>query len=133
MICDIMHVQQARSLAEYGSDFYAGTPVLSENDFGKGKAYYVATRSEEAFYADFLQKVLDECGVKPVAEAPAGVEVTLRQKGDTDFLFILNHNTEKACMTAGRDGRELLTDRSYRAEEVLELEPRGVMILACAR
>ena len=45
-------------------------------------------------------------GVKPVAEAPAGVEVTLRQKGDTDFLFILNHNTEKACMTAGRDGMQ---------------------------
>ncbi|MHC5173805.1 MAG: beta-galactosidase, partial [Planctomycetota bacterium] len=41
--CDILQLDTAKSLAEYGSDFFKGTPALTVNNFGKGRAYYVAT------------------------------------------------------------------------------------------
>ena len=66
LICDIMHMENAQALACYDKDFYEGTPVLSKNEFGKGHAYYVATRAGQDFYADFLNKVLEEQGVEPV-------------------------------------------------------------------
>ncbi len=66
LICDIMHMENAKALASYDKDFYKGTPVLSRNEFGKGHAYYVATRAGQDFYADFLKKVLEEQGVEPV-------------------------------------------------------------------
>ena len=55
LICDIMHMENAQALACYDKDFYEGTPVLSKNEFGKGHAYYVATRAGQDFYADFLK------------------------------------------------------------------------------
>ena len=80
LICDIMHMEQAKALAVYEKDFYAGTPVISENEFGKGKAYYIATSPETAFYDDFLQKVLDDNEIKPVFKSYPDVEVTVREK-----------------------------------------------------
>ena len=50
----LIHAESARVLATYGGEFYAGRPALTVNDFGQGKAYYVASRNEELFLDDFL-------------------------------------------------------------------------------
>ena len=57
ILCDIIHPEGAETLAEYQEDFYAGTPVLTENSFGKGKAYYVGTCSGDEFYRDFTRRL----------------------------------------------------------------------------
>ena len=49
LLCDIMHLEGAVELSEYQEDFYAQTPVITVNSYGKGKAYYVGTRSTEDF------------------------------------------------------------------------------------
>lgn len=131
VICDILHLEGAEALAVYEKDFYAGTPVLSKNDFGRGHAYYVATRSDAAFYGDFLQSVLEEQGVKPVFAPHAGVEVTLRQKEGRKFLFFLNHTDETQELTAEQAGTDLLTGTAYQPGDVMKLSGKGVMILEC--
>ena len=55
--CEILKVQDALVLAEYTSDFYANTPAITVKQTGKGKAYYVAARSGQDFYRDFLKKL----------------------------------------------------------------------------
>lgn len=55
LLCDLMHLEGARELASYEEDFYAGTPVITENSFGAGKAYYVGTRSSQKFYRMFMR------------------------------------------------------------------------------
>ena len=92
--CDVIHAEGADVLATYGSDFYAGEPAVTVNKYGKGLAYYVASRNEEGFTQDFLGAVAEECGVKRAidGELPEGVSAQCRQGENGEFLFLLNYN-----------------------------------------
>ena len=129
VLCDLLHLQGAEGLSFYESDFYAGMPVLTRNQFGKGTAYYVATRSEGAFYKEFLGEICEELGVAPVAETPEGVEATLRENEKGSFLFLLNHNDTVAAVVLEKDGTDLLTEKEYKAGDSIALEKYGVAII----
>lgn len=55
-LCDLVQLNGATPLMNYGSDFYQGTPALTVNQYGKGYAYYICTDAEELFYHDFYFK-----------------------------------------------------------------------------
>jgi beta-galactosidase len=128
-LCDIVQPEGAEVLAIYGDDFYAGAPVLTEHTFGRGKAYYIATDPEERFLDDFYGRLLAAQQIGPLLETPAGVEVTLRQKGEHRFLFVLNHNPNPATVSlpAGRHYWEHLSQ--HPVADVLSLPGYGVRIL----
>ena len=128
LICDIMHMENAQALACYDKDFYEGAPVLSKNEFGTGHAYYVATRAGQDFYADFLNKVLKEQGVEPVFKPCKGVEITLRRKEETNFLFFLNHNPRESVLIAEKPGTDLLTGKEYCPGDEIVLQTKGVVL-----
>lgn len=62
-LCAILHAKGAEVLAEYGDDFYKGTPALTVNRYGSGQAYYVAARAGADFLRDFCTKLADEAGI----------------------------------------------------------------------
>ena len=97
-LCDIIHCAGARVLATYGDDFYAGSPVVTENTFGEGRAYYIASDAEDRFLDDFYGHLLSMQGITPLLEAPRGVEVTLRETDRHRLLFVLNHTQDNACV-----------------------------------
>ena len=55
-LCDLVQLNGATPLMNYGSDFYQGTPALTVNQYGKGYAYYICTDAEEAFLMIFIAK-----------------------------------------------------------------------------
>lgn len=96
-LCTLIHLQGAKALAFYGEDFYKGWPALTVNDFGKGKAYYVAARAEEGLYRDFYCRIAEKLKLKralPI-ELPQGVEACLREKEDEQFVFLQNFSGEQ--------------------------------------
>jgi beta-galactosidase len=109
-LCEIIHSEGARVLATYGDDFYAGTPVVTENAFGQGLAYYIAADPEANFLNDLYGRLLAQRQIAPLLDAPAGVEVALRQNGSRRLLFVLNHNHDAraVALPAGRRFTELL-------------------------
>lgn len=128
LLCDLIHSEGAEVLAEYGSDFYKGMPVLTKNSFGSGHAYYVASSPEASFLEGFLANLCDEKGIKPLLHAPAGVEVARRVKGDKEFLFLLNHNAESAEVEIGSEGKkDLLAGKNVK--DSVTVPGRGVIIL----
>lgn len=130
LLCDIMHLEGAKALATYEKDFYANTPVLTVNEYGKGKAYYVGTRSSEDFYQTFLKERLEEKGVRPVLEVEGvGIEATERIKGDNRYLFVLNHNDAEGTFVMPKVKVDLLTGRTYAKGEVVTIPAKEVMIL----
>lgn len=129
LLCDLMHLEGAKALASYQEDFYADTPVITENDFGKGKAYYVGTRSSQAFYRDFMRDCMMEKDVKPVLETPEGVEATERFKDGRSVMFVLNHNDHGVAFVLEETRKNLLTGEICKAGEVVSLEAKGVMLL----
>ena len=91
-------------LATYGSDFYAGRPALTVNDFGKGQAYYMASRNDERFLDDFYGKLAADLNLLralPV-DLPGGVTAQLRADGENKFIFVMNFNPDPGDREAGR-------------------------------
>jgi len=120
-MCDIVRTETARVVATYGEDFYAGTPVVTENRFGEGRAYYIASHPEDRFLDEFYGQLLLEQGVQPVMETPAGVEAALREKDGARLVFLLNHNPEEVTvrLPEGEAFLELLSGEELRGEIVM--------------
>lgn len=128
LLCDLIHAEGAEVLAEYGSDFYKGMPVLTVNRFGNGRAYYVASSPEASFLQGFLKNLCEEKGIEPLLEAPAGVETARRVKGGNEYLFLLNHNAEDAQVDIGANAKnELLSGETLSG--TVTVPGRGVLIL----
>jgi len=128
MLCDVLHAEGAEVLATYGSDYYAGYPVLTRHRYGQGWACYVASDPDPAFVADLLGTLCDERGIAAPLSVPEGVEVTQRHKGDATYTFVLNHNPEPVRFALPAPARDLLSGRHLEGE--VDLAGNDVLILA---
>jgi beta-galactosidase len=93
--CEVLHLEGARALAQFGRDFYAGRPAIAEHHLGQGRAYYVATRPEPQLLRQLLGSILDQRGIAAPLRAPQGVEVTQRRVDGRAFTFVLKHHGEE--------------------------------------
>jgi beta-galactosidase len=129
LLCDLIHAEGAEVLAEYGSDFYKGMPALTVNNFGEGKAYYVATSPEAEFLKGFLANLCAEKNIQPLVTAPEGIESVQRVKEGVSYLFLLNHTTGDLSAEIGATERtDLLTGNKVSGSAVVPA--RGVLILS---
>ncbi len=129
LLCDLLHTEGAKTLATYTTDFYAGMPMLTENEFGNGKAYYVAARSNDEFYAKLIGTVCDNVGAKAVMATPDGVEATARYTADKKFVFLLNFAEETKEVVADADYYDILNDAEIKAGDKIEMPKTAVVIL----
>jgi beta-galactosidase len=128
--CEVLHLEGAQALADFGYDFYAGRPAITEHRFGKGYAYYVATRPEPRLLRQLLGSILEQRGIAAPVLAPEGVEVTQRWANDQAYTFVLNHTLEAQQIALPTPARDLLTGRVH--EQGISLVGRGVAILMAA-
>ncbi|MBA7647271.1 Beta-galactosidase BgaA [subsurface metagenome] len=101
---------------------------MTENNYGKGKAVYVATEPEDDFIRDLMKHYCNEKAPHPLIEPQKGVEVTQRIKGDKTFTFILNHKNEKVTLTLPEGKYNSLLNGDVVSGEITIL-PRDVFIL----
>ena len=124
---DVIDLDGAEPLATYLEDFYAGRPAVTRHVFGRGTAYYLGTRPDQAFLDALLQRICREARLKPWSEAPAGVEVTRRVKGERVFRFVLNHTADPVEVPLDIAARDLLTGSEHAGS--VRLGPYGVLVL----
>ena len=129
LLCDLIHLETAEVVAVYGEDFYAGTPAVTVNHFGQGKAWYVGSSSSQEFFFDFLKERLEEIEIDPIMTLPEGMEVTRRYKEGVEYTFILNHSQAAKEMTFDQDYVDLLKGSTYKKDEILNLEAKDVLLL----
>ena len=132
LLCGLLHLEGASQVDEsgYGKDFYKGMPVITKNDYGKGKAYYLATASSKEFYREFLSDLCKEQGISPVLETPAGVEVTSRENETGRFIYVLNHNSNDAEISLPGRMKDLISGEVFETGGKLVLQPKDVKILS---
>jgi beta-galactosidase len=107
--CDILHISSAEALGQYESDFYAGTPAVTVNSYGKGKAYYVAFADNGEFEDDFINDIAD--GIicdSPAFAIPDGVSV--RKRGE--YIFIMNFSESEQTITLGKECTDILSGKA---------------------
>jgi beta-galactosidase len=91
IVASIMHLEGAEAVADYGGeDFYAGTPAVSANAYGDGRAYYVGTPLDERGMDMLIKSVIRHAGVEST-ETPDGVELC-RRYGDDGRVFTFTIN-----------------------------------------
>jgi len=129
LLCDIIHPENAQTIACYADDFYAGTPAVCRNSFGKGGVWYFGSRPEAALVDHFTSVICGECGIKPVFPRQEGIEATRRIKGKKEFIFVLNHNKSGTEIMIPFACRDLLTDKNFSADSKCAFPAAGVLIL----
>ena len=131
-LCELIRCSTALPLAEYGSDFYAGSPALTVNTFGKGKAYYLAARGEQELLDDLTDRLIKEAGLTPALDAalPYGVTATVRFHETSAFVFVQNFNPHPLTLPLNRPYEDLETGRTL---SQLPLKKFEVRILKATR
>ncbi|MBE5883687.1 MAG: beta-galactosidase [Lachnospiraceae bacterium] len=100
---DIITLKGAESLADYASEYYAGSPCITQNHYGDGAAYYVGTEPEEALMEQLMDKLLADAEVKSLGASEPGVELAIREKDGSKWLFAINFNEEAATYEVPAD------------------------------
>ena len=116
-ICDIIHAEGAQVLGKYESDFYAGSPAVTRNNYGEGTAWYCAFRSDGAFADDFCSDLIARCCIAPDAGIQAPTAVFMRKRGDHIFLF--NFTDEPQTAKLDKTYRDVLNDTDIEGELTL--------------
>ncbi|MCY3023695.1 MAG: beta-galactosidase, partial [Planctomycetota bacterium] len=125
---ELVRLHGARVSAVFNWDYLAGSPALTINDYGKGKALYMATMVEPSWMVWLMSDFLKQLDIRPVLRTPRGVEATVRSKRGRDFLFLLNHNTKVETVDLGEwKGVDLVSGKALKAR--VKLAPNGVAIL----
>jgi beta-galactosidase len=124
---EVVHLDGAEVVATFTEDFVAGSPAITRNAFGRGRAWYVATRPEIRLLDDFIGMLLDQSGIEPPMDVPAGIEMTQRVSETGRYTFLLNHGDEPIVVPLPHEQRELLSGRDI---ATVELGPREIAILS---
>lgn len=98
VLCEVAALEGAVPLMLYDEDYFAGAPSVTVNRFGKGNAYYLATRFDADFYGPFYRHICE--GLLSSAwpgELPAGVLATQRDR----YIFL--QNTASSPVRVGDD------------------------------
>ena len=127
--CDIIHSRGAKVLASYGSDFYAGTPVMTENTYGKGKAYYIGTEPNDTFLADFVAEICKENDIKAPFEVSDAVEVTKRVNDRNETVFALNYDKENEGFIDLGEGKYIDLIKNEEVTGKTSIAPYDVRVL----
>lgn len=132
--CDLIHPESTRVLATYREDFYAGRAALTVNDFGAGRAFYVASRNESDFQDALLGSLAAQLELAPAlrGEFSPGVNVQRRVKADIEFAFVLNFRGARASFSVDETDWETLRGDQWErlvADEFQSLAGYGAAVM----
>jgi beta-galactosidase len=125
---EVIHLRSAETLATFEQDFYAGSPAVTRNPYGKGMAFYMATVPDQSGMEWLTSLVCSSAGIRPTLEnAPPGVELVRRANDTSGLLFALNHSDQAVNIPLSQPGLDLLSNTKL--EKGFDLAPMQVAIV----
>lgn len=112
--------------ATYEDAYYAGTPALISNEFGKGKTYYFGGAFDDETALAFMENLGVATPYASVIEMPECCEFDVRTKDGVDYLFVLNFAKESVKINLKKELVSLYAaDGSEGGVEYGEIELEG--------
>jgi beta-galactosidase len=124
---DVLAPTTGKAVGLYRGQYYAGRVAATLNSHGRGKVLYVGTLGGEALHKALVLWATRTAGIKPALETPEGVEATERWKGESRFLFVLNHSDGFQQVVLPERGFDLLSGEELGG--TVDLEAKAVLIL----
>lgn len=118
----------AREIAVYDNGIYKGLSAITQNDYGQGKAYYLAVEPDYKLLEAFYKRVLDNCSVKSPWKGglPEEVVVTVRQLQEK-FYFVQNFSEKNVTISCVEGYEDCIKAKRY--ENEIKLLPYECKIL----
>ena len=129
----LVHANGAKVLSVYQEDFYAGYPALTENSFGKGRAYFISSQNEQGFIKCLTENLAKEAGTLSsfAGKLPHGVTVKerkpLEQEEGESLFFLQNFNNKREDILIRKPYRDI--EKNIRYSEVISMEPYQCQVL----
>ena len=124
---DVLSLQDAQALAYYAGEYYAATPAVTVNAYGRGRAVYIGTVLEASLAEALMAHIGKEIGLSPSVQAQPGLEVVERVSDQGRYLFLLNGSGEDRTADVGSGGMELITNAPLSG--MVTVPPLGVRII----
>lgn len=130
VLCEICHPTTCETLAVYETDFYAGKPVLTKNQFGKGVAYHVSASADTDFFHALYAKLAAACDLTYAIRTavPDGVSLTWRQSDTEKLIFVQNFGDSAAAVQLDQPYENILSGETVSGS--LNIEKYGFAVLA---
>ncbi len=127
--CEVLKLQGASPMASYASDWYTGTPAVTEHSCGKGRAIYQACRDTGSLKQAIFEKLAADTGLVSHVKMPLpyGVTAHCRTDGKTRYLFVENYLEQPAApVMLHAPMEDMLTGK---VTDTITLPPFGFAIL----
>lgn len=94
-ICELIKPTTAEVIARYSDKkkFYNGLPVITVNNFGKGKVYYVGSSLTPETFVKFYYSILKKARLKPSYKGRY-IEEVKRTGMENDYKILMNHSNK---------------------------------------
>ncbi len=111
-VCDILGSCSATVQGVYQKDFYKNTPAVTSNDYGKGKAHYVAFCNSGDFAEDFCDALINEANITPDTGITADYGVEITKRGD--FVFAINFADSEKSVRLDKEYFDLISEKTVK-------------------
>jgi len=103
--------------------------AITVNAWRTGLVYYVGAYLDDAAQQAFIDRVLLVAGIRPILEAPPGVEVRklVKAEGGEEIFVVINHTTTEQGINLPWPAREHLSGFTIKGD--VRLAPYGVIVL----
>lgn len=111
---DLNYVEQVKLYYEsfyrhqIAVDFINEQPAVTVNQYGRGRAYYVGTEPDRGILNKLTEPLILACALTAEGTAPAGVELTVRQGHQRNYLFAVNHHETEQLIALNSKWEPLL-------------------------
>ncbi|GAA0322005.1 beta-galactosidase [Actinoallomurus spadix] len=123
-----VRLEGAEAVERFTTGALAGGPAVTRHRFGRGDAWYLATRPDPATMRRLFDRVREAAGVAPVLPGlPGGVQARARDTEAGRWYVVLNHGTDPADVALPAAMRDVLTGADPATS--VRLDPRGVAVL----
>lgn len=108
---DVLKVEHpdVEIIAEYASDYYAGSPALTRKPHGLGEAWYFGAVYNEAIVERIIDQLKWQSPAADWLELPPQVELGIRVMDQKQYVFLLNYSQEPALIHVRKPCVELLS------------------------
>ena len=108
---DALKADSAEAIAFYTSGRLKGTPAITVNNYGDGKAIlYGFNGCDVYFYEAFAREIQKMFALSPIINADDGILVSSRKTADGEYVFAVNMKDSPNTVHLESDAVDMISD-----------------------
>ncbi|MCM8712043.1 beta-galactosidase [Clostridium sp. SYSU_GA19001] len=124
--------KKAEVLAWYDHPYWGKYAAVTQNSYGKGMATYIGCLVSREVMEKILEKAARQAGIWGADQEiyfPLITKSGINQKGKTVHYYFNYSNNPNLIKYPHVEGTELLSDKAIKTNDVMNIEPWGVLIV----